>query len=375
MRVLVGSLSRNFGGVESLFRNIVQANYSDAVQFDFICTDSSAANEADFIAAGAKVIHIPRPSRSIGKYIGAFRRVFAEGKYDVYHVNLTRFRFPLDVIIARACGVKVVLHCHSTRIYNNVDKKTQIIRNIEQVLFRPVMLHCSSMNIACSKNAGEYLFRKRPYTILHNGIYLDKFLFDECKRAQIREKLGIPDNCTIVGHVGRFSIEKNHRFLLKVAKALLHSDDRYRFLCVGTGALLDSIKREAAQLGILDHFVFTGQRNAIGELLSAMDVFLFPSIHEALPITLIEAQANGLPCVVSDVITEEIDVGQMITRVNLHENEKAWAKTVNAAAKNRLKEVSLADFGDFDIREMIPRLYQIYDEILSYSARVNGDSI
>lgn len=364
MRILVGSLSRHFGGVESVFRSIVQANDNDDLIFDFICTDSSAANEKDFVAAGSKVHHIPRPSRNIKGFIKSFKDLFNEGRYDIYHVNLTRFRFPLDVIIAKSCGVKVILHCHSTRIYNNADKKTLIIRNVEQILFRPVMLNCSNKNIACSKNAGEYLYGRKPFEILHNGIHLDNYLFSKEGRKEIREEFGI-QNCKVVGHIGRFSVEKNHRFFLAVARELIKRDNNYRFICVGDGELRDSIIQEAEKAGVLNYFVFPGQREDIGDILSSMDIFLFPSIHEALPITLIEAQANGLPCVISDCVTDEIDVGDFITRVSLQENPKNWAEIVdNNAARNVDDNISMRNFSDFDITNMINILYNKYKRLL-----------
>ena len=364
MRVLVGSLSRNFGGVESVFRNIIQANDKDDLVFDFICTDSNAANEKDFIAAGSKIYHIPRPSGNLKGFIKSFKTLFKEGGYDIYHVNLTRFRFPLDVIIAKSCGVKVVLHCHSTRIYNNVDKKTQVIRNVQQTLFKPVMLNCSNENIACSKNAGEYLYGKKPFYILHNGIHLENYLYNEEGRNRIREEFGV-QGCKVVGHIGRFSVEKNHRFFLSIAGELIKMDDNYRFICVGDGELRESIIQEAKRTGIMRHCVFPGQREDIGDILSSMDVFLFPSIHEALPITLIEAQANELPCVVSDCVTDEIDVGKRITRVSLQENPTKWAEIVNNVAGDKRKtKIQLEDFSDFNVVKMVSILYDKYKRLL-----------
>ena len=360
MRVLVGSLSRHFGGVESVFRSIILANDRDDLVFDFVCTDSSAANEEDFVAAGSKVYHIPRPSKDLKGYIKSFRKLFKDGRYDIYHVNLTRFRFPLDVIIAKSCNVKVVLHCHSTRIYNNVDKKTQVIRKIEHNLFRPVILNCSNKNIACSRNAGEYLYGKKPFEILHNGIHLENYLFNEEKRNRIREEYGI-QNCKVVGHIGRFSVEKNHTFFLSIAEELIKMDPNYRFVCVGDGELREKIIQKTKEAGILRHFIFPGQREDIGDFLSSMDVFLFPSIHEALPITLIEAQANGLPSVVSDCVTDEIDVGDMITRVSLQEDQLKWAEIVNRLTREkRNTTIHFEDFSDFNIMKMVSILYDKY---------------
>ncbi len=350
--------------MESLFHSVVQANESNSIVFDFVCTDSSAASEDEFVSAGSKVIHITRPSKSFFKYVKCFSEVFRKGNYDIYHVNLTRFRFPMDVIIAKKNGVKVVLHCHSTQIYNNVDKKTQIVRRIEQVLFRPIMLHCSSINIACSKKAGEYLFVRKPFVILHNGINLDRYYFNDIGRHCIRGEFSIPEECKVIGHIGRFSIEKNHFFFLKVAKELIKKDDRYRFICVGDGELRKDIEKEAEKLGISKYISFPGQRSDIGNILSAMDLFLFPSIHEALPITLIEAQSNGLPCVVSDVITTEVDIGNMISRISLFKDTQEWAAIIEKTIKKRVTAYPIDGLDNFDIKKMILKLQSIYNEII-----------
>lgn len=363
MKVLVSSLSRHFGGVESLFCSIVQTFQSEMQQMDFICTDSSAADEEAFLSAGAYVFHIPSPSSSLKKYVGRFNQIFRDGNYAIYHVNLTRFRFPLDVMIAKKHGVKVILHCHSTRIYDNGSRKTRIVRKIEQVLFRPVMLACSDRNIACSQNAGNYLFGKHRFEVLHNGIDLERFQFSEEGRNRIRKEFGLSDS-KVVGHVGRFSIEKNHVFFLKIAKELLTIDNNYAFICTGEGELLEETKRLASEWGLIEKVVFTGRRSDIEDLLSAMDVFLFPSLHEALPMTLIEAQANGLDCVVSDCITKEIDVDGRITRLALSDSTEKWAKTVEKAVtrkRNELFRPSL--FEGFDIKEMTGKLTAIYNSL------------
>lgn len=364
MKVLVGSLSRHFGGVESLFRTIVMTDKSGRQKYDFICTDTSAAREEDFLAAGSQVIHIKRPSKDIWEYIRSFKNLFKNCGYEIYHVNLTRFRFPLDVLICKICGKKVVLHCHSTRIYTNVDRKTQLIRNFEQVLFKPIMLKCSDMNIACSKRAGEYLYGKKPFKIIYNGIDTDAFIFDKNGRDKIRSEIGFV-NCKVVGHIGRFSIEKNHIFFLKVAKKLIELDSNYRFICVGDGELLPEIINRAEELGISKNIAFTGHRNDTKDLLSAMDLFLFPSIHEALPITLIEAQATGLPCVVSDCVTDEIGVNELIERINLNTSIDEWTTTVEEKINIiRQRSYQTIDLSDFDIYKMLDKLNGIYQELM-----------
>ncbi len=361
MKVLVSSLTSAFGGVESLFLSIVKNNDDPDMQFDFVCTDGTAAREEDFTAAGSRVIHIERPSRQLKSYKENFKKLFEEGKYDIYHVNLTRYRFPLDVLIAKQCGVKVILHCHSTQIYDVGSLKYRIIRNIQQVVFRPLMLGASRLNLACSDNAGQYLFKKHPYQILHNGIDLEKFRFSQETRDRIRKELAL-EGKKVIGHIGRFSLEKNHRYLLGVLEQLVKEDPDYVLLSAGDGDLFEEMKALAEEKGLQEHVRLLGQRKDIQDLLSAMDVFVFPSIHEALPITLIEAQANGLPCVVSDYITKEIDVLDTITRLPLSEEKTAWVKAVQKAVSQRTA-VDLEQFEEFDITKLLGRLKKLYQSM------------
>lgn len=362
MKVLVSSLSRDFGGVESLFLSLAKCDSDTDIQMDFVCTDSSAARESEFVSCGSIVHHIERPSRNLSLFVKDFKGLFRTGKYDIYHVNLTRYRFPLDILIAKKYGAKVILHCHATQIYDVGSLKTRMIRNLEQMLFRPITLACSDLNLACSENAGRYLFDGKQYQVLHNGIDLKRFCYDENARHRIRKELGL-ERKKVIGHIGRFSQEKNQSYLLKILKELLRKDSDYRLLCVGDGDLLRNKKKEAESMGIDNSVIFTGQRKDIPELLSAMDVFVFPSIHEALPITLIEAQANNLPCIVSDYITKEIDVNDMITRCSLKEDPVIWANEVDLRLKERNSMLELKQFSDFDIGNMKVKLDNIYMRI------------
>ena len=360
MRVLVNGLSDRFGGVESLFFSLLRCDSLSDLSMDFISPVSKCAREEEFLNSGSKVIHMPRPSKQIRQYIHSFREAFKGNIYSIYHVNLTRYRFPLDVILAKMAGLKVVIHCHSTQIYDFGNKKIKMIRLGEQYLFRPFFSVCSDLNLACSKNAGDYLFGKGKYTILHNGINLDKYVYDQNARNRIRNEFGIDEKHIVVGHVGRMSFEKNTGFLIELMDTLLKLDNNYRLLLVGDGMLFDDLKDKARQMGLADKTIFTGQRTDVADLLSAMDVFMLPSFHEALPIVLIEAQANGLPCVVSDCVTKEVDINSLVTRLSLKEPGSAWIEAIRKAIGKRITEIEKDDFEDFEISNTKKKLYDYY---------------
>ena len=153
-------------------------------------------------------------------------------------------------------------------------------------------------------------------------------------------------------------------YLLRVLKKLIEKDEEYRLVCVGSGDLFNRVSQTAQQMGVSKYVIFTGQRKDTYALLSAMDVFVFPSIHEALPITLIEAQANGLPCVISDYVTSEIDVLDTITRLSINTKAEKWAEAINLSYDRRKYTVDSSGFGDFNISTMKERLRTIYEKVV-----------
>lgn len=365
IRILVGSLSRDFGGVESFFLTHLQYIDHTKFQVDFLCSDKTAAREEDFIAQGAKIIHIVRPGKDITKYFSELCRIMKKGKYDVYHVNLTRYKLPLDLICARICGVKVVLHSHSTRIYKAASKRADILRRIEQILFKYPTLLLGNKRVACSENAARYLYSKRECTILYNGVELEKYQFSNEIRTVIRKQLGLEDSY-VIGHIGRFSPEKNHEFLLRVFKLCHRRDSKVKLLCIGKGDLFDDVEEYAKKLNLDSNIVFMGQRKDVHLLLSAMDIFCFPSVHEALPITLIEAQANGLECIVSDTVTREIKFTDNVLFLPIEKTEEVWAeKILNEMGKNSgRKKLNISELDSkFSIYSSIKELEQIYNEM------------
>jgi len=171
------------------------------------------------------------------------------------------------------------------------------------------------------------MFRGAPYRVLNNAIDANNYAFDLGQRRQIRESLGIPEGTFVVGHVGRFHPQKNHTFLLDVFRELQKKTNAV-LLLVGNGDLRSDMEKKAAELHIADRVIFTGVRNDVPYLMQAMDCFVFPSLYEGLPVTMIEAQASGLPCVVSNAVPMECDVTGLVTYVSLKEETSVWAECV-----------------------------------------------
>jgi glycosyltransferase involved in cell wall biosynthesis len=211
---------------------------------------------------------------------------------------------------------------------------------------------------ACSDEAGRWMFGNADFRVLNNAIDAGKYAFDAAIRSEVRHELGLPADALVVGHVGRFDPQKNHRFLVEIFEKM--SKDA-RLLLVGDGVLRPDVEQQAEALGIRDRILFTGVRTDVDRLLQAMDVFLMPSLFEGLPVSIVEAQAAGLPCLISDKVPIECKKTELVTQLPLAASSAEWAGAVLSAAetsrRNTLEQIRGAGF---DIRANAEWLQNYY---------------
>ena len=207
------------------------------------------------------------------------------------------------------------------------------------------------------------MFGSAPYQVLNNAIDTARYSYNPQTRHQARTALGIPDNAFVVGHVGRFAPVKNHTFLIEVFSELHQKNPNSILLLVGGGELLEAVRTDVRRRGLTDSVLFTGMREDVPDLLQAMDVFLFPSRYEGLPLTLVEAQAAGLPCIISDKVPGECAVTNLVEQVSLKESVAQWAERVLARTekvrRNTWEEIVSAGY---DINGNAARLQHYYTE-------------
>ena len=216
----------------------------------------------------------------------------------------------------------------------------------------------ANIRIAPSTEAAEFMFgkdcvKKNEASLLHNGVDLSVYRYDEMKRNEIRQEFNIEAGTLLVGHVGRFNEQKNHTFLLKIFKKIYGVNSNAKLLLVGDGNLKEEIRNKALEMGIGDSIIFTGIRSDIPAMLSAMDVLVMPSFYEGMPNTVIEAQATGLRCVISDTITKEADVTGLVHYLSLNATDVEWAETTISQAKFPRKNTA-EDFciNEYDIENV-----------------------
>ena len=217
--------------------------------------------------------------------------------------------------------------------------------------------------LACGEAAaingwGKSAVKKGKVTILPNAINPERFKFNESARREIRAKHGIDEDDFVVGHVGRFYPQKNHEFLINVFSELHKQRANAKLLLLGDGPLQEKIRQEVETLGLTGSVIFAGLQKDPALFYSAMDVFAFPSLWEGLGIALLEAQYNGLPCVVSDVVPKEVEVSNGITRVNLNTSTQEWTKVLLSRVEKR-NHIECAK-SQFDINETYPQLQTLY---------------
>lgn len=315
------------GGVESVVMNYYRHIDRTKIQFDFICDEDSTNIPYDEIKKlGGKIILVP-PYQKVFEYQKDLIKIFKDNNYKIVHSHLNTLSvFPLRA--AKKAGVPVrIAHSHST------TNKKEWKKNLVKQILRPFSKVYATDYMCCSELAGRWLFGNKEYNkgnvyLLNNAIELDKFKYDEQLRNKKRKELNIKDDTLVIGHVGRFVEQKNHRFLIDIFNEVHKQKENSILLLVGQGPLMEEMKEKVKILGIEDSVKFLGQRNDVNELYQSFDVFCLPSLYEGLPVVGIEAQATGLLCVLSDDMTKETKVLNETEFLSLKQSASVWAKII-----------------------------------------------
>lgn len=315
------------GGVESVVMNYYRHIDRTKIQFDFICDEDSTNIPYDEIKKlGGKIILVP-PYQKVFEYQKDLIKIFKDNNYKIVHSHLNTLSvFPLRA--AKKAGVPVrIAHSHST------TNKKEWKKNLVKQILRPFCKVYATDYMCCSELAGRWLFGNKEYDkgnvyLLNNAIDLDKFKYDEQLRNKKRKELNIKDDTLVIGHVGRFVEQKNHRFLIDIFNEVHKQKENSILLLVGQGPLMEEMKEKVKTLGIEDSVKFLGQRNDVNELYQVFDVFCLPSLYEGLPVVGIEAQAAGLLCVLSDDMTKETKVLNETEFLSLKQSASVWAKII-----------------------------------------------
>jgi glycosyltransferase involved in cell wall biosynthesis len=324
---IVGAMHR--GGIETLLMNIYRNIDRENIQFDFIVhTTEKASYDDEILALGGKIYRIIPRRNGIKKNKRALDTFFKEHtEYKIVHQHVSSLSYIQPLKSAEKAGIPVrIIHSHNT---NEIGSP---FHRIAHHLNKSSMTSYATHYFACSKAAAMWLYPKNiinnnQFTILNNAVSTRDLRYDEEKREDIRNQLNLK-NKLVIGHIGRFTHQKNHEFLIDIFEKLSQKNDNAHLLLVGEGNLKKQITEKVDELGLLDKVTFTGVRSDISDLLQSMDIFVMPSHHEGLPVTLVEAQAAGLPCLLSNAITKEVEITNNIGWLSLNDSPDLWAKKV-----------------------------------------------
>lgn len=349
------------GGVESVVMNYYRYIDRTKIQFDFICDDDSTNIPYEEIEKlGGKVILIP-PYQKVLKYHNKLKKILKEGHYKIVHSHINTLSV-FSLFAAKCAGVPVrIAHSHSTT--NKKEKKKNLLKQV----LRPFSKLFATDYMCCSELAGRWLFGDKEYDkenvyLLNNAIDLEKFKYNNDIRKKMRKSLDISDDTLVIGHVGRFVEQKNHRFLIDIFNEVYKQNNNSLLLLAGQGPLIDEIKNKVKSLKLEKNVKFLGQRSDIDKLYQAFDVFLLPSLYEGLPVVGVEAQATGLLCELSNDMTKETKVLDTTRFMSLNDTVEEWANKILDDVKKHKRIDSSKEMTDknFNIKEEAKKLEDYY---------------
>lgn len=324
------------------------------VQFDFLThRDGEKDYDAEIRALGGRIYHVPPVNPFGGSYLRSLDAFFADHpEYRVVHSHLDCMSAPV-LRAAKKRGVPVRLaHSHSS----SQDKDLKY--PLKLLCKRSIPAQATGL-FACGEKAGQWMFGGAGFRVLPNAIDAAAYRADETVRRAVRSELGLED-AVVLGHVGRFSEPKNHSFLIDLFAAAAEKEPRARLLLIGGGEGRSAIEKKVQALGLADKVLFLGVRGDVYRLLQAMDVFVFPSLYEGLPVSLVEAQAAGLPCVISDRVPRESVLTGGVEQLPLGD-AALWAEHVlQAAAVGKRDNFDAICAAGFDIAQNARWLEEFY---------------
>lgn len=353
------------GGTETFILNLLRNIDLSRFQIDLAVND---VVERDGITdecreIGCRIYTLPYfKVYNYWTFVRTWKAFLKKHHYDIVHGHTTDSG-AVYLRIAKEAGCVTIAHSHSA------GYRGGWMERLVKRFFAHRVGRVADYWFACSDKAAERVFGKnyrnheRFYDI-PNAINAENYSYDSAKAKTIRKQVGVQDEELLCGHVGSFTAPKNHDFLLDVFAEVLKMRPEARLMCCGTGGLIQQVKEKAIALGILDRIVFTGVVKNVSVYMMAMDVFVFPSLFEGFPIAVIEAEATGLPVVMSDVITKEVDMTDLVHRHSLGKTAEMWAKTICAITScNRSEYNQMIAESKYNMRTSIKLISSLYEEM------------
>lgn len=360
IKVLHYGLSNHLGGIETFLYNLAVNLDPVKYQTDFLIIGNEIPcfyNELKKI--GCNFYFVTSRRQNFFKSREEIKNLLKKQSYDLVHCHCNTLSYIEPVLVANQLGIKVIVHSRNGGA--KISMHSSLMHKINQFILPYNKIHL----LAVSTEAGKWMFKKKKFDVINNGVDLEKYRYSETLRNSIRKELNIQDS-TVLIMIGAFRKQKNHNFAINIMKELCNISGKYKLLLLGDGKLKESIEKLVKELQIEDNVLFLGNQNNIQPYLSAADYFLFPSFYEGFPNALLEAEANGLLCFASNTITREVQVNNMISYLDLNDGVSAWAKTIKENHNKINRENSIIDLIKLgkDKKTEINNITRYYQRIL-----------
>lgn len=348
-------------GITNVVMNYLRSFNTVEIKFDLCAINNPEQTYIDIVRnQGGNVYVIERLGKTV-RYFKKLTHLIRVQGYDVVHIHTNSHTAILELLAAKIakCPVRIV-HSHNTTC------KSVLLHRMLTPFFYLLYTH----GLACGMDAGRWMFGNRPFSVINNGVDVVKFSFDKYKRNAIRKKLCVEEGHFLLGHVGMFNGVKNQQFVVEIVSELCKKNEKYRLVLIGDGEQRNKVEEITKNLNLEDKVFFTGNIDNVSDYLSAIDLIVMPSLYEGLPLALIEQQANGLKCVVSDTITQEVNKTGNVTFLSLNSPAEKWAEIIESmnnvedreiVSQNAINDIILAGYS---IREEAKKLEDYYKEII-----------
>jgi glycosyltransferase involved in cell wall biosynthesis len=361
IRVLQLFTILNRGGAETMIMNYYRHIDRSKVQFDFaVHRQEKGAYEDEITSLGGKIYRfLPFHPKNFIAYKKQISQFFDEHpEYQIIHGHVSHLGYFFYKEASKRGIPYIIIHSHNTGM--NIDVKAPF-----HLLFKYLSPKFATHYFSCSKNASKWLFGKHPNKevyLLKNAIDANLFSYQKAVSDHLKEKMNLK-NKFIVGHIGRITPQKNHSFLIDIFNEIHKKNAESILVLIGDGNLKNFIEKKIKKLNLQDNVVFLGIREDIAQLLQTFDLFIFPSLFEGLPVTLIEAQAAGIKCLISDALSKEVTVvPDLVKFISLKEKPESWAQEVIKYSENDYKRNTYEEIkrSEYDILDNVKRLEQFY---------------
>ncbi|WP_408071431.1 glycosyltransferase family 1 protein [Butyrivibrio sp. JL13D10] len=359
IRVLQCVNNMHRAGLETMLMNYYRHIDRSEIQFDFLTHRPDKDDYDDeILSLGGKVYYAPRLyPQNLPAYFKYMENFFGEHpEYKIMHSHIDAMSY-LPLKAGKKAGVPIrIAHSHNTSI--DRDLKYWL-----KMYYRSRITSVATDYLACGQEAGEFLFGNKKFEVIPNAIEPERFLFNMQVRKQKREELGLKDEL-VIGHIGRISYQKNHKFLVEIFKEIVKKHEKSILLIIGVGEKEDEIKNLVSKLGLSEKVRFLGKREDVNELYQAMDAFVMPSFFEGVPVVGVEAQYAKLPCFFSNKVPEEVKFSENVHFIELRVSAEKWARRILEylpSFDDRSK--TFVDETKYDIGSTIMNLTDLYKDI------------